>query len=203
MFIVEFIESEFAKYTITLTILSFLFGTIIKFWLDKETRAFQNSLEGKLDEYKHKLEMERIRLQIAYGGIFEKQANALLDLHQSLIDLQHQADAAMNAAPEDKQSKTEFRKVWAQLRNEYSKNRALLPEEIDKSIKEFLEKTFKAVWDYQSVEIRILRTPSDEEFDKLAAKQDQAIDVIMVEIPEIEQKIVESMRFRLGVSIDL
>jgi dihydroneopterin aldolase len=202
-FIVEFIESELAKYTITLTILSFLFGTIIKFWLDKETRSFQNSLEGKLDDYKHKLEMERIRLQIAYGGIFEKQANALLDLHQSLIDLQHQADAAMNAAPENNQSKIEFRKVWAQLRNEYSKNRALLPEEIDKSIKEFLEKIFKAVWAYQSVEIRILRAPSDDEFDKLAAKQDQAIDVIMVEIPEIEQKIVESMRFRLGVSSDL
>ncbi|WP_330110322.1 hypothetical protein [Methylophaga thalassica] len=198
----EFIESEFAKYTITLTILSFLFGTIIKFWLDKETRAFQNSLEGKLDEYKHKLEMERIRLQIAYGGIFEKQANALLDLHQSLIDLQHQADVAMNAAPEDSQSKMEFRKVWAQLRNEYSKNRALLPEEIDNSIKEFLEKIFKAVLAYQSVERRLLRTPSDEEFDKLAAKQDQAIDVIMVEIPEIEQQIVESMRLRLGVSSD-
>lgn len=198
----EFIESEFAKYTITLTILSFLFGTIIKFWLDKETRNFQNSLEGKLDEYKHKLEMERIRLQIAYGGIFEKQANALLDLHQSLIDLQHQADAAMNAAPEDNQSKVEFRKVWTQLRHEYSKNRALFPEEIDKSIKEFLEKIFKAVLAYQSVERRMLRTPSDEEFDKLAAKQDQAIEVIMVEIPEIEQKIVESMRGRLGVSSD-
>lgn len=198
----EFIESEFAKYTITLTILSFLFGSIIKFWLDKETRAFQNSLEGKLDEYKHKLEMERIRLQIAYGGIFEKQANALLDLHQSLIDLRHQADVAMNAAPEDSQSKMDFRKVWAQLRNEYSKNRALLPEEIDNSIKEFLEKIFKAVLAYQSVERRLLRTPSDEEFDKLAAKQDQAIEVIMVEIPEIEQQIVESMRLRLGVSSD-
>ena len=199
----EFIESEFAKHTITLTILSFLFGTIIKFWLDKETRAFQGSLEGKLDEYKHKLEMERIRLQIAYGGIFEKQANALLDLHQSLIDLQHQADAAMNAAPEDSQSKVEFRKVWAHLRNEYSKNRALLPEEIDKSVKEFLEKIFRAVLAYQSVERRILRTPSDEEFDKLAARQDEAIDVITIEIPEIEQKIVKSMRFRLGVSSDL
>jgi type I restriction-modification system DNA methylase subunit len=199
-FIVEFIESEFAKYTITLSILSFLFGTIIKFWLNKETRAFQNSLEGKLDEYKHKLEMERIRLQIAYGGIFEKQANALLDLHQSLIDLQHQADIAMNAAPEDNQSKMEFRKVWTQLRIEYSKNRALFPEEIDKSAKEFLEKILKAILAYKTVERKILRTPSDEEFDKLAEMQKQAIDVIIVEIPKIEQKIVEAMRVRLGVS---
>ena len=196
----ELIENELAKYTITLTILSFLFGTIIKFWLDKETRSFQNSLEGQLGDYKHQLEIERIRLKIAYGGIFEKQANALLDLHQSLIDLQHQADVAMNVGIEDNQSKIEFRKVWGQLRKEYSKNRALLPEEIDKSIQEFLEKIFKAVLAYQSVERRILRTPSDDEFDKLAAKQDEAINVIMIEIPEIEQKIVESMRVRLGVS---
>lgn len=199
----EFMESELAKYTITLSILSFLFGTIIKFWLDKETRSFQNTLEGRLGEYQHKLKLERIKLQIAYGGIFEKQANALLELHQSLIDLQHEADAAMNAAPEDNESKMAFRKVWAQLRNEYSKNRALLPEDIDKSVKEFLEKIIRAVLAYQSVERKILRTPSNEEFDKLAEKQDKAIDVIMVEIPEIEQKIVDSMRARLGVSTDL
>lgn len=201
-FIVGFIESEFAKYTISLTILSFLFGTIIKFWLDKETRNFQNSLEGKLDEYKHKLEMERIRLQIAYGGIFEKQANALLDLHQSLIDLQDQADVAMNAAPEDSQSKMEFRKIWTQLRREYSKNRALFPEEIDKSIQEFFEKILNAVSAYQSVERKMLRAPSDDEFDKLATQQDLAIQMIMIGIPDIEQKIVESMRVRLGVSCD-
>jgi type I restriction-modification system DNA methylase subunit len=199
----EFIESELAKYTVTLTILSFLFGTIIKFWLDKETKSFQNSLEGKLDDYRHKLETERIRLQIAYGGIFEKQAKVLLDLHKSLIDLQDEADFAMNAAPEDLKSKMAFRKVWAPLRNEYRRNRALFPEEIDKSVNEFLAKIFTAVLEYQGVERKLLREPSEEEFDKLAEKQDKAIKVIMVEIPEIEQKIVESMRVRLGVSADL
>lgn len=199
----EFLESEFAKYTITLSILSFLFGTIIKYWLDKETRSFQNKLEGKLGEYEHKLEVERIRLQIAYGGIFEKQAEALLKLHQSLIDLQHKADVAMNVAPEDPERKKAFRKVWAQLRGEYTKNRALFPEEIDSSVKDFLDKIFQAVSLYQNTESKMLRMPSNEEYEKLAAKQNDAIEVIMVEIPEIEQKIVDSMRLRLGVSAGL
>ena len=203
MTIVEFMENELTKYTITLSILAFLFGAIIKFWLDKETRSFQNKLEGKLEEYQHKLEVERIKLQISYGGIFEKQANALLGLHQSLIDLQHEADAAVNLGPEENAPKASFRRIWSQLRYEYSTNRALLPEDIDKSVKDFLEKIFKAVLAFQSVEQRILRMPSDGELDQLTEKQDKAFGVIMVEIPAIEQKIVESMRVRLGISTNL
>jgi len=200
---VEFIEAELTRYTITLGVLSFLCGTIIKFWLDKETRLFQTSLQNKLDDYKHKLDKERIRLQIAYGGIFEQQAKALLDIHRSLIDLQDQANQTIALNSTDGRLEEKFRKSWSHLRFEYSKNRALLPQEIDEIIDDFLKKIFKAVSVYQNTESRFSRTPSPNEIDKLLDKQDRALDIIFVEIPQIEQKIVESMRGRLGVSNDL
>lgn len=154
----------------------------------------------KLDDYEHKLEKERIRLQISYGGIFEKQAEALLSLHRSLVDLQNDASDAMNEVPEDTKLKMEFRKSWVNIRIEYSKNRALLPEDIDENAKDFLENILNGFLFFQSVERRLLRRPSDDEFDKLLLKQDEATKLILVEVPKIEQKLVETMRIRLGVS---
>ncbi|WP_197463414.1 hypothetical protein [Alcanivorax sp. HI0007] len=203
MVVIDFLESDFSKYVVAVTAVSFLFRSIIKFWLDKETRSFQNNLESKLSDYEHKLEKERIKLQISYGGIFEKQASALLSLHKSIIKLQEEADLATISFPEDVgKSKLRFRESWSIVRNEYRENRVLFPEDIDDAVKAFLEKIFMAVREYHSAERQLLRVPTGEEFDNIIDKQDAAFEVIRVEVPDIEKKIVDSIRAKIGASVD-
>lgn len=196
----EIIESELAEHTVTLSVLSCLFYMLIKFWLDKETRSFQNNLERKFERYEHKLEKERIKLQISYGGIFEQQAKALLDMHKSLISLQKEAESTMALPPEDRKERMRFRNIWSDIREKYRENRALLPEEIDISMKEFLEKILKGVNLYNQTERRLCRSPTEEEQEKLFDQQDDAIRVIYEEAPELIEKIIVLMRHHIGVA---
>ena len=57
--------------------------------LEKEVDHFKQQLEAKanleLEKYKHDLQKDQLRLQISYGGIFEKQANAILDIYRGLL----------------------------------------------------------------------------------------------------------------------
>ncbi len=196
----EIVESELAKHTITLSILSYLFYMIIKFWLDKETKSFQNELERKFEEYEHKLEKERIKFQIAYGGIFEQQAKALLDIHKSLISLQKEAEMSMAFPPEDRERKLKFRKAWRDIREKYRECRALLPEEVDVSTKEFLEKILNGVNLFHKTEKRLCRSPTEEEQEKLFEEQDSALKIIYEEAPELVEKIIGLTRVHVGVS---
>ena len=203
---IENIIAALGANAIVLGALAYLVKSLMSAQLEKDRIAFQSALERKVSEeiesYKSRLEIERLKLQISYGGIFEKQAAALLDLHRALVDLQMQADYVINVPPEDTEAKLRFRKAWAELRTEYRQQRALFPRDIDESVALFLEKVFFAVNIYQSTERKLMRNPSQAEFDKLFEKQDEAINVIMEEIPAIEQELVESMRTKLGITPD-
>ena len=76
--------------SIALTIIGFLMKSLISQYLSKDMAAFQARLEEKstsnLEAYRAEVEKERIKLQIAYGGIFERQADAILELFKLLSD---------------------------------------------------------------------------------------------------------------------
>ena len=45
------------------------------------------SLDRQADEFRHQLGLDRQRLEISYGGIYEKQANAILEMYALLLDV--------------------------------------------------------------------------------------------------------------------
>ncbi|TVK98908.1 hypothetical protein AYI84_19440 [Shewanella algae] len=196
---IRFLETEILKYTVSMSVLSFLFVKIIKFWLDKEVNRFQNSLEMQCVEYKNSLEIDRLRLQIAYGGIFEKQSSLLIEVSQELSLLYGEIFSFLNN-PKDKKSRDSFRHLWFQLRTKHSSRRVLIPEDVDEKIYEYFSKSLQTVTKLYVVESKMHDTQGENDLNNLMIEHDELVNVIMVELPSMEQKIVESIRNLLSTS---
>ena len=69
--------------------------------LDKAQALYASELKAdsdkKLEAYKASLEKETIRLQVSYGGIYEKQATAINSLYQGLIELYDMSHQSIHA----------------------------------------------------------------------------------------------------------
>lgn len=183
--------------------LAFLAKTIVKHLLDKDLRRFQDNIEQKasreIESFKSNLEIERIRLQISYGGIFEKQADAILETYHSVRDIERAASDVIHLGGSAAERRHEFGKAFSDVRQKYLKNRILLPEDIDESLSHFMDRIFRSVLDYTSAsEIRIQRM-NDEELDKFFSKQEKAADIVYSEIPPIREKLIARMRETIGV----
>lgn len=107
---------------ILLAVLGFLCRSIINHLLTKD-----------INSYKAELAVQNTRLQVSYGGIFEKQANAIIEIYASLLELELGGQSLREA------------KQWSAYRdqirgvvNQYHQLRVLLPEELDKKVLETL-----------------------------------------------------------------
>lgn len=75
---------------VALGALGFLFKALIGHLLDKD-----------ISSYKSKLDAENLKLKISYGGIFEKQANVILELYTKLLSLELGANPGALRTPEE------------------------------------------------------------------------------------------------------
>lgn len=183
--------------------LTYLVRSLISHRLEKDMQTFKDDLrrdaERQVEEYKSTLEKERIRLQISYGGIFEQQAKAILDIHRAVVELEQAASDCMHTGGAVPERRNLFRGPWHALRTLHNQSRVLLPEETDEAVADFIDRMFRGVFDYLRVEARDLSRVSDQEFEKLSDKQERAIEVIEREVPQLREKLVKSMRSVLGV----
>lgn len=179
----EAIIASIAANAVVLGVLAFLFKSLISNLLDKD-----------ITRYKANLERENLRLQISYGGIFEKQAVSIIDLYKGLADLERATYKAINYS-EDPVVKWEwFRESWAAVRTSYDSHRILLPEDIDQDVKKFLSKIFDGVLHYTNSDRRIMSPATKDEFDKLREKQKEALEVIEKEIPVLKESLIKKIR---------
>ena len=85
----EIITVALISNSFVLIVLGFLSKKLIKHFLDKDISKFKSEIQFKatqeIESYKSNLEKERARLQISYGGIFERQAEAILAIYQNLL----------------------------------------------------------------------------------------------------------------------
>jgi len=203
--LIEIVIAALVSNAIIFAILALLCKSIIKHWLDKDISTFKNKLqadaEKQLHDYKSELEKERIRLQISYGGIFEKQAEKILMLYQGLIDIEYVINNAVHGGGDPKLRKEEFRKEWEKLRQAHIESKVLIPEDIDDEFVKFLRLIFRSVLKLTSIDIKLDsgRRLTDAQFDQLYEKQDELYDIFEQKIPPLKELLIGKMRETLGV----
>ncbi|VEL97632.1 hypothetical protein ALT761_02637 [Alteromonas sp. 76-1] len=190
--------------SIVLAILAFLTKSIITHWLNKDVEAFKSQLAQdaakSISSYQSALEKERIRLQISYGGIFEKQANVIVELFRLVTELEKTINDATFNSSDQCDYYDEFIDAWRALVHYYDENRVLLPESVDVVMTNFHRNVAKGVQTYRSAEKYISRANiSNEQIDKMFSRQDRAL-ADLEQIPILKKELTEKLRSIIGVA---
>lgn len=182
--------------------IGFLVKSLISRQLDKDTAKYEAELkastERQLDRYRSELEKERIRLQISYGGIFEKQADAVLELYRHCVKYRNDAYFAMDAPDNQLALVDTFRATHIALYECYEQNRILLSESVDRAVRQFVHDFYVKVPQHQRIQKQYDRVRTDEAFDRLWARQAALRKSIEEEMPALLEKLVTMMREMLG-----
>ena len=199
----EAILGSIAANALALGVLGWLLKSILSHWLDKDVSKFKLEIEENANKtianYQSELEKERIRLQISYGGIFEKQANAILELFTLSVEFEKRVQAATHAADNKSQEYGQFIECWRNLVGFYEKHKILLPESIEEIFENFSNGTFWSVEDYRRAEQRISRQNiTNEQLDKLFSKQDKAL-ADLDQLPALKKELTSKLRSLVGV----
>lgn len=111
---------------VALGILGFLFKAIISHFLDKD-----------ISSYRSKLDAENLKLQIAYGGIFEKQANVIIELYTKLLSLELGANPSALRTPEEWNN---YKDRISDVASFYHEQRVIIPQNLDEKVLETIKK---------------------------------------------------------------
>lgn len=209
------VQKSVALYSLPILIVGYLVKSFINHLLDKDISAFKKSLENdatsfkqslentanlELEKYKSQLETERVRLQIAYGGIFEKQANAILDIYRGLLVVEDNTFQVIDSSSENiKKNRQLFVKSILAVMEIHALNRILLPEEIDNALNKFIKDMHSNVARYARIESQLQNQKSEDELQHLFIKQEEAEKVIEVELPKLKELLINNMRETLGI----
>ncbi len=183
--------------------LAYLVKSLIGSRLEKDRVEFKSFIERKASEeierYRAQLEKHRLRMQISYGGIFERQAEAILSLYSAVVALELGASEAIHLGGTNQERRAKFEVPLRDLRKTIVDKQILLLPEVDKAMEAFLARLPRAVSTYISAESRDFSGLSTQEIDKLFEKQDMAMEIIEKVIPELRGKLVAEMRKVIGV----
>jgi hypothetical protein len=202
-------------YSLPVLIVSWLAKKTITYWLDKdtlrykqllenETASFRLSLENtanlELEKHKSQLETERLRLQISYGGIFERQANAILEIYNQLLELERNSFNVMESTGvENTKYQENFSESWRTVKDSYIFNRILYPEEIDSAINKFITDINLNVRRLKRYDMQFRSRVSDDEIKHLIENIEKAEEVIERDLPNLKELLISNMRKTLGV----
>jgi len=201
---IETVAAVLGANALVLAALTFLLRSLISHRLEKDIAEFKRNIQltaqQEIEDYKAQLEKDRLRLQISYGGIFEKQADAILELYKTVLTLERAAADAVQLGGPTTDRQLAFRQSWSAIRNSYEESRILLPQDIDEMLGNFIEKMFRGVFEYMRIEARGFRKVTDEEFQRLSDKQSEALEIIEKELPALREKLILNMRRTMGVA---
>ncbi|MCX7110426.1 MAG: hypothetical protein NTX45_09915 [Proteobacteria bacterium] len=198
-------------YSLPVFIVSYLAKKVITHWLDKDIESYKESLKNttnlEFERYKNQLQKDQLRLQISYGGIFEKQANAILDIYKAMIHLEYSATMFINSnSNKEDESSQLFFQSWCDTNESYSNNRILLPEQLDAELNKFIHDYFMNVHHYTMAKedlknLNRVHGVSDEELDWIRKQKKKANAMINNDIPKLKESIISIMRKTLGSTL--
>ncbi|HAS6332052.1 TPA: hypothetical protein RQJ84_004249 [Vibrio vulnificus] len=123
---------------VLLGIIAYLLRSIVKHILDKDLKVHETQLQAKADiqiaAFKDNLEKERTRLQVSYGGIFERQADAIIELYGIVLTM----EGRLNDGISEPEAREVFHNLVIKLRTFYHEKRILFPEKLDHLANELL-----------------------------------------------------------------
>jgi hypothetical protein len=201
---VETILAALGANALVVAALAYLVKSFVGARLEKDAIEFKGALQRKaseeIDRYRAQLEKDRIRLQISYGGIFERQADAILVLYEAVIALERGATEAMHLGGNTRERRTKFEDPLWNLRKVFVDKKILLPINVENALEAFLGRLPRAVRTYISADSRDFSTMSTAEMDKLFEQQDRAMEIVETEVPELRGKLISEMRKVIGVA---
>ena len=199
----EAVLGSIAANALALGVLGWLFKSILSHWLDKDVSKFKLEIEENakrvIASHQSELEKERIRLQISYGGIFEKQANAILQLFTLSVDFEKRVQSATFSTGDKNHEYAQFIECWRNLIDFYEKHKILLPESIEEIFEKFSNGTFWSVEGYRRAEQRISRQNiTNEQLDRLFSNQDKAL-ADLSQLPALKKELTSQLRSLVGI----
>ncbi|MDW5419270.1 hypothetical protein R6242_22105 [Iodobacter sp. CM08] len=106
----------------------------LKYTTVLEDLKTQNQIS--IDKLNSSLEAANLKLTIAYGGIFEKQSNAILELYSKLLELELGANPRSLT---EAQKWNDYKDQIREAANFYHKQRILIPKSLDEKILKAIE----------------------------------------------------------------
>ncbi|KFD93383.1 phosphoprotein [Vibrio cholerae V51] len=195
----------FGANALVIAAIGYIVRSAISHYLNKDIAAFKESLKSEvtkeLEGYKSELETERLKLQIAYGGLYEKRANAILAIYDDLIKLEGEVYVAIHASEEGIERRKRFFRELKTAMSSYVQSRILLPECIDAQLKAFYEELSHNVFRYNTLEQKMRFARSEERFEQLCKEQDEALEIVENGIPILKELLICEMRKVLGAHI--
>ncbi len=179
----ETIITSILSNSISLCAVGFLCKSII-------SRFLQHDIEA----HKARLSAENLKLQISYGGIFEKQATALIELYDQINTLENLAVEILYHGDMNKKF-NDFRDETKAFRKKYQTARILLPKSLDKKLTCFIHEIPKEVFTFTRMENK-----SDLSVDE-EKKYKDAANFITKGIPALKNDIIEESRRILSTSL--
>lgn len=210
---IKIITGAIAANTVIFLILGFLARSIILHFLSKDIVQFKNQLEHKtnleIESFRSKLEREHIRLQISYSGIFEKQANVILDLYKLIYNLEKKINSYMTPIEGQQKAYSEFIQTHKTLFDYYEKNKILLPKSFEDSFESFLRKIYNAINVHKNSEEQFkhreimerLKILKQDDIDRLYSRQDKALEIID-NLPNFRGDLTEKLRTLMGINYE-
>lgn len=204
---IEIIFGAIAANAIVIAVLGFLARTIIKHFLSKDIERFKSNLESEakseIESYRSNLEKERIRLQISYSGIFEKQASVIIEMYKLILDFENKIWSVMTPMADRNELYGAFIESYRALLNYYEINRILLPKTLEDDFENFLKKMYLAVNKHKRAEDQLNRgyMLQEADFDKLFQQQDQANEIID-KLPAYRRDLTDKLRSLIGVGLE-
>lgn len=202
---IEMILGAIVANTLILAVLGFLAKSIINHFLQKDITTFKSKLESdaksEIEQFKSVLEKERIRLQISYGGIFEKQANVIVEIYKLIVDFGNKASGVITPIGEGKEAFTNFVNSHNQLFDYYEENKVLLPEEVEQHFEKLRKDIYRAVMHHRRIEKQLERPHllKEKDMEKLFDRQDKVWEIID-SLPMIKNDLTNRLRNLIGVN---
>lgn len=208
---IETVIGAIAANAVILAALGFLTRSIIIHFLSKDIEKFKNDLEFKakieLESYRSKLEKEHIRLQISYGGIFEKQANVFIEIYNHILTFEAKIKRCITPLGKPEIAYQEFIEAYQILFSYYERNRILLPKTFEESFEAFTKKLYNAIESKKIIDEQLNRRELLEQLNMLSKeniaglyqRQDKAYE-ILDNLPEFRNILTEKLRSLIGIN---
>lgn len=184
--------------------LTYLVKSFIGLRLEKDVIEFKSDIKRKASEemerFRAQLEKDRLRIQISYGGIFERQADAILELYGAVVALERGVNEAIKLGVGNIQERRmKLENPLQELNKTFIDKQILLPPVVENAIMAFLAKLPSATLTYILEDTRDFSSLSAFQADKAVERQQKALEIILKEVPQLRGTLIAEMRKVIGV----
>lgn len=206
MEIIEKIAILILAPTTIVAVITYLLKQFIEGFFKSKGKEYELTLKNRLDtelhNYKEELENENLRFRVKVAGVYERQAESLIELYKRIEDVDCELFNVINYASGNSPIYEDFNNAFRDLEIYYRQNKILLPETTDVLIEALLKDSFWSVEGHKNAENRLANTEifTNGEVDEMFAKKREASELSKT-VPQIKSELTNKLREIIGVPV--